>query len=252
MVTRRTDAVTEPVSGTVTTGDGLTEREAQWLTQWEDEIEQNLQYIGETLRFIRDRRLYRGNYPTFEAYCKGRWGITPRHANRQIAASEVADALEKALAGIGPIGHIPEGQARELVPLLSDPERLREVWEAVNEATNHKPTAAAIRAARDGEPEVVEAEVVVEFVPPPRIETREERAARETAMGHRDTCMRIAECVRFLDGGGDYARLFLTGFYPHEAEYVPYGMRLELTRVRSAIEFLSVIEGELAANEVQR
>ena len=41
-----------------------------------------------------------------------------------------------------------ESQARELAPLLDDPEELREVWTETVERTEGKPTAAAIRASR--------------------------------------------------------------------------------------------------------
>jgi uncharacterized membrane protein YccC len=41
-----------------------------------------------------------------------------------------------------------ERQARELAPLLDDPETLREVWGKAVEDTNGKPTGAAVRKAR--------------------------------------------------------------------------------------------------------
>lgn len=111
--------------------------------------------IGKALATIRDGRLYREAHPSFKAYCQERWGISNRHANRQIMSFEVQSIL-------GPMGpaEIPERQARELAPLLDDPERMREVYETAKEATGGKPTAAAIKAVRNTEPEVVEAEVV--------------------------------------------------------------------------------------------
>lgn len=83
----------------------------------------------------------RSCYLTFEAYCETRWSITPQHAGRLIVASQVAAALE-------PIGSTPatESQARELAPLLDQPEALREAWQQVNATTSGKPTAAAIRS----------------------------------------------------------------------------------------------------------
>ena len=64
--------------------------------------------VGQALLEIRDRRLYRETYGTFEEYCQERWGMTRRHANRQIGAAHVVEVL-------GPIGPIPrtERQARE-------------------------------------------------------------------------------------------------------------------------------------------
>lgn len=62
--------------------------------------------------------------------------------------------------------------------------------------------------------------------PAPRIQTKEERDRVELEQGRRDTCTRIAECVRFLDGGEEYAAIFLEGFYPHEHRFLAEGMRL--------------------------
>jgi hypothetical protein len=97
--------------------------------------------VGQALLEIRERRLYRATHPTFEAYCRERWGWSKTHANRQIQAAELAGALT-------PIGVIPpnEAQARELAPLLSQgPEAVRAAWVAAT-ATNAAPTAANVRA----------------------------------------------------------------------------------------------------------
>jgi hypothetical protein len=88
---------------------------------------------------IRDGRLYARTHPTFQAYCTERWGLTERHVNRLIQHAGVSAIL-------GPIGpEINEAQARELAPLLDQPEAMRQAWEQVNEQTDGKPTAAAIR-----------------------------------------------------------------------------------------------------------
>jgi hypothetical protein len=99
--------------------------------------------VGEALLEIRDRRLYRDTHPTFEDYLADRWGISKRHGNRLIQSAEVARI-------VGPIGPIPatESQARELAPLLPDPDSLRDVWTRVMAQTG-RPTAAAIRAVRE-------------------------------------------------------------------------------------------------------
>lgn len=74
-------------------------------------------------------------------------------------------------------------------------------------------------------------------------DTRKERRQQEEIdRGHRDTCTRIAECVRFLDGGEQYAAIFLREHYPHEQRFLADGMRLTRSRVGSAIEFLTSIE----------
>lgn len=74
-------------------------------------------------------------------------------------------------------------------------------------------------------------------------ETRKERQKQEEiARGWRDTCTRIAECVRFLDGGEERGEVFLREFYPHESEYLADGMRLTRARIQSATEFLEAIK----------
>jgi hypothetical protein len=67
---------------------------------------------GKALQVIRDARLYRGSYPTFDAYCEGRWQMTRRQADRLIRAWPLAEILN-------PIGskELNEGQVRELLPI---------------------------------------------------------------------------------------------------------------------------------------
>jgi phage N-6-adenine-methyltransferase len=96
--------------------------------------------VGEALMEIRERRLYKA-YGTFEHYCRERWRMTRQHANRTIAAAEVARALE-------PIGSIPtEAAARELRPVMSSAsaEQVEAVWTEVVEEHGPKPTAAQVR-----------------------------------------------------------------------------------------------------------
>lgn len=122
--------------------DTLTEDEAARLRVKERAIERGADEVAKALASIRDERLYRADFPTFEAYCRERWGMTRQHANRQIVAAEVAAALE-------PIGSIPESQARELADLRDNPEKLREVYAQAQEATEGNVTAAAIREVRN-------------------------------------------------------------------------------------------------------
>ncbi|WP_067801398.1 hypothetical protein [Actinomadura formosensis] len=67
---------------------------------------------GKALQVIRDRRLYRADYGSFEAYCTDRWEIGRRQADRLIAAWPIAEQLR-------PIGlaSLNEGQVRELLPI---------------------------------------------------------------------------------------------------------------------------------------
>ena len=80
---------------------------------------------------------------TFVDYVGQRWDLSSTHAYRQIEAAKVVDILS-------PIGEMPlpanEAQARELAPLVDDPDAVRSVWaETVHDAEG-RITARAIRA----------------------------------------------------------------------------------------------------------
>jgi hypothetical protein len=109
------------------------------LSELEGVIERGLQTfieVGQALLEIRERRLYKADFATFEQYCRERWGWSKTHANRQIEAAGVA-------ANLTPIGVTPknEAQARELVRLL--PAQQQAVASQINFKTA---TAADIRA----------------------------------------------------------------------------------------------------------
>jgi hypothetical protein len=69
---------------------------------------------GKALQVIRDGRLYRAEYPTFDAYCEGRWQMHRSYADKLIRAWPLAEILS-------PIGlkELNEGQIRELLPLAA-------------------------------------------------------------------------------------------------------------------------------------
>jgi hypothetical protein len=115
--------------------------------------------VGNALAEIRDSRLYREQFDTFEAYCRDRWGMERAHAYRLVDAAKVVNLLS-------PIGDnkehfenvathkiamgMSESQARELAPLKDQPETLRSVvMEAAETARQmNKPiTANILRSA---------------------------------------------------------------------------------------------------------
>jgi hypothetical protein len=76
--------------------DGLTSVERGDLTAAECVIERGLATfveVGESLARIRDARLYREGYATFDAYCRDRWNLSQRHVNRLVEASETVRAM---------------------------------------------------------------------------------------------------------------------------------------------------------------
>lgn len=67
--------------------------------------------VGQALLRIRDDKLYRGTFGTFEEYCSQRWGFTDRRARQLISAAEIGtivpvrnEAQARALTGLSPEG----------------------------------------------------------------------------------------------------------------------------------------------------
>lgn len=86
------------------------------------------------------------SHGTFEDYCRERWGYSRQNALRQIEAAKVADTLAERLSDSNGNGSPKvlttvntftpprsEGAARELAPLRSEPDRMREAWEQATE-----------------------------------------------------------------------------------------------------------------------
>lgn len=74
----------------------LTNEESARLEELEIVVERGKQTfieVGMALMEIRDGRLYRGYFGTFEEYCQQRWGFTRNFAHMQINAAEVATGL---------------------------------------------------------------------------------------------------------------------------------------------------------------
>ena len=93
--------------------------------------------VGNALLAIRDKRLYRQDFGTFEEYCQERWGMERRHAYRLMDA---AQAVENVSLGTQ-ILPTSERQARPLTKL--EPELQPVAWQrAVETAPNGKVTAA--------------------------------------------------------------------------------------------------------------
>ncbi|MDX2215497.1 MAG: hypothetical protein SFY66_19695 [Oculatellaceae cyanobacterium bins.114] len=97
---------------------------------------------GQALMEMRDRRLYREEFATFEDYCQTRWEMSKTHANRLIEAAEVIETLTP----IGVILPINESQARPLAP-LSVEARVEVMQASAAIAPSGKPTAAHVQRA---------------------------------------------------------------------------------------------------------
>lgn len=99
--------------------------------------------VGEALFIIRDKKLYRREFNTFEDYCQEKWSMPRRHVNRMIAASET-------IINLGPMGPILPESERQVRPLTSlEPEIQKEVWNEVvkqSEETRQPITAAKVQS----------------------------------------------------------------------------------------------------------
>jgi hypothetical protein len=121
----------------------LTPSERNELYQCELVIEGGLRTfvdVGNALLTIRDKRLYRDEYGTFETYCQERWGFVPSRARQLIAAARI-------VGNIGTVTNVTpanESQARPLMALAR--EQQREAWtRAVETAPEGKVTGAHVK-----------------------------------------------------------------------------------------------------------
>lgn len=119
------------------------------LAQIEENIKTHLKgmiEIGNLLDEIRDKRLYRQRYATFEDYCSSKWDMDKSYAYRLIGASAIV--REMAASGRVRSNVLPtkERNVRELKRL---PEQKRaEVWNsAVDAAGGSEPTHQQIKTA---------------------------------------------------------------------------------------------------------
>ena len=118
----------KPQKGEAQTENELTEAELVELGRLEAKVERGLRAfweIGRALTQIRDKRLYRRHYKTFEEYCIARWEMSRRSAYQLIEAASVIENVRHG-AQILPAN---ERQARPLTTLK--PEQQREAWAKV-------------------------------------------------------------------------------------------------------------------------
>jgi len=122
----------------------LVEVESAELLLHEKTIEQGLKTfvdVGNALLAIRDKRLYRQQWGTFEDYCQERWGMERRHAYRLMDAAQSVENVSNWTQTLP----ATESQARPLTKL--EPDLQPVAWQrAVETAPNGKVTAAHVEA----------------------------------------------------------------------------------------------------------
>ena len=121
----------------------LTQAETELLAKHEETISKGLKEFKEVyvaLKEIRTNCLYRQEYDTFKEYCRQKWNITDRHANRLMLAGEVVRNIKADQLVSSVPAAIPENelQARYLAP-LTPAQQLEAAREVAK--TNGKPTA---------------------------------------------------------------------------------------------------------------
>lgn len=118
----------------------LSKREIKRLEGFEEVIKVNFKgfvAVGNALAAIRDERLYRDRFSTFERYCKELWDVCESRAYQLIDSARVIENLHNCgdFDESDPQHLLPvnEAQARELASL--DPEEQRQVWQRLLEET---------------------------------------------------------------------------------------------------------------------
>jgi hypothetical protein len=101
--------------------------------------------VGEALAKVRDGKLYKAEYGTFEDYCLKRWQMARPTAYQFIEAAAVRENLS-AMADTPPMS-LPKTE-RQVRPLTSlPPEQQKEAWNESLEATGGMPTGKDVQAA---------------------------------------------------------------------------------------------------------
>lgn len=107
--------------------DELTTLETERLATLEAVIDHGLQTfieVGNALLEIRNSRLYRAGYGTFEDYCRQRWGMSKVHAYRLIDAAQVVANLESNQLVTLPASEAQARPLSKLTPNFSAPSGL--------------------------------------------------------------------------------------------------------------------------------
>jgi hypothetical protein len=105
--------------------EALTRSESVRLKELETTIRGGLNTfleVGDALWEIRESRLYKSEFQSFEEYCATRWKMTRNYANKLIVAAKVVEDL-----GTDVPKPTSEAQAR-LLSQLPDPEDRKEAW----------------------------------------------------------------------------------------------------------------------------
>ena len=130
------------MSAAVSTNSTLAAAETARLVELEGVVSRGLQTfieVGKALREIRDSKLYRQHFETFEDYCRDRWGFSERRGRQLIDAAQIGTVV--------PVEN--EAQARELAPLADDEAAIVEVWSDLKAKHGDAVTAERVKRTVD-------------------------------------------------------------------------------------------------------
>jgi hypothetical protein len=113
----------------------LTPNERARLSELEATVSTHLEAfltVGRALCEIRNRRLYRQEFATWEDYCTRRWGFSYSRANELVRSTEIAEGLLASCAGPGGDSPLPPDLSPDaLRPLQKlEPELQSACWSA--------------------------------------------------------------------------------------------------------------------------
>jgi hypothetical protein len=134
--------MTQPESGGAT--EHLSSAEQHDLARCEQSIAHLRQAFidaGSALATIRDERLYRAQYATFEAYCQQRWGFS------RVRAHQLIDAARTSITLLTIVNTLPPDNEAQVRPLshLDTPEEQQEAWQEAVERSNGSPTGRIVQ-----------------------------------------------------------------------------------------------------------
>jgi len=144
------------MSTDVAIGTKLTESERLAYNDANDQIRKHVDgftVVAAHLVRVRERKLYREDFATFEEYCRGMWGWTSARARQLIGSAEAALQIES-VTGVTVSEHV----ARELAP-VPDEQRaaaLAEAQKAAAEAGREQPSREDARNARKSHTPITE------------------------------------------------------------------------------------------------
>lgn len=125
----------------------LTTVEQRTLECCEEDILKGGELIVAALRTIRDQKLYKASYKTFEDYCQTKWNLSPQHTNRLIKHEDTLKNIAEAAPDLEPIGSkMTEFATREIADL--PPQQQAEVVREATKVSPKKPTAKAVKETR--------------------------------------------------------------------------------------------------------